>query len=89
MPNVMLTTIDNPYNPFTQYDEWYVFDRQCGYNTPSYLARVIKTSDELSELDQDQAYLLAVNDIISFDPNNIYLTVSEAGFEAEMAAAKA
>ncbi len=44
----MLTTEDNPYNPFTNFDEWYAFDTQKGYNTCGYLARVSFTSSELS-----------------------------------------
>ena len=40
----MLTTIDNPYSPFTQFDEWLEFDTLKGYNTCGYLARVAKTS---------------------------------------------
>ena len=31
----MLTTSDNPYNPFTQFDEWQMFDSLQGYNTCS------------------------------------------------------
>ncbi len=45
----MLTTSDNPYNPFTQWDEWNVFDMEKGYNTCSYLARIAAVSDELSD----------------------------------------
>ena len=45
----MLTTVDNPYDPFTEYDEWFTFDRALGYNTPGLLARVVKSSHELSE----------------------------------------
>ena len=26
MANVMLTTLSNPFNPFTQFDEWYDYD---------------------------------------------------------------
>ena len=29
----MLTTIDNPFNPFTNFDDWYAFDTSKGYNT--------------------------------------------------------
>ena len=36
----MITTIDNPYNPFTQFDEWYAFDEGKGYCTSGYLARI-------------------------------------------------
>ena len=40
----MITTIDNPFNPFTQYDEWLAFDEQMGYYTNNYLARIANTS---------------------------------------------
>ncbi len=55
MADVMLTTIDNPYNPFTQFDRWYVFDCQKGYDTCAILARISRNSDELSEADQEIA----------------------------------
>ena len=42
---LMLSTSDNPYNPFTQFREWYAFDIANGYNTCSYLARVCELSE--------------------------------------------
>lgn len=33
----MLTTVDNPWNPFTHFREWYVYDIMHGYHTLSYL----------------------------------------------------
>lgn len=56
----MLTTVDNPYDPFTNFDEWYEFDRLKGYDTCGYLARIAKTSSKLS----DELNQLAVNDAI-------------------------
>lgn len=48
----MLTTVDNPFDPFTQFKEWYAFDMSHGYHTPSLLARVVKYSNDLSPADQ-------------------------------------
>lgn len=56
----MLTTVDNPYDPFTNFDEWYEFDRLKGYDTCGYLARIAKTSSKLS----DELNQLAINDAI-------------------------
>lgn len=61
----MLTTSDNPYDPVTQFDEWNTWDQTAGYNTLAYVARVIVTSDELSEADQIQAYEDAIDSIIN------------------------
>lgn len=64
MTQHMLTTIDNPYNPFTKFDEWYAYDRSHGYGTLSLLARIVKTSDELSEPDQSLAIEQAIEEIV-------------------------
>lgn len=72
MRQVMLTTIDNPYNPFTQFEDWQNFDEQKGYYTCSYLARVAKTSDEFSEADQLQAIEMAIDEIVQFNLLGIY-----------------
>lgn len=59
-----LTTVDNPYDPITQFNEWYVWDSTHGYHTLSYLARVTRSSHELSEADQDLASMQAMDDIV-------------------------
>ena len=73
--NSWLTTIDNPYDPFTQFDEWYQFDSSNGYNTCGYLARIAKTSDELSDEDYNLEVERAIDEIIKIDPINIYIKV--------------
>lgn len=59
----MLTTVDNPYNPYTHYDEWYEYDTSKGYNSASFLARIAKTSDEMSDADQELAIEEAIDEI--------------------------
>lgn len=73
----MLTTIDNPFDPFTQFDSWYQFDVEKGYNTCSYLSRIAFTSDELSDEDNNEAINQAMNEIIAYDFLGIYKKVSK------------
>ena len=72
----MLTTADNPFDPFTQFDEWLRFDESKGYNTCAYLARIAKTSDELSETDQNLAIQSAIDEIIRMNVLGIYKKVT-------------
>lgn len=60
----MLTTVDNPFDPATQWDDWFAFDSLHGYNTPGLLARIARSSDELSEADQDIAIEEAIDEIV-------------------------
>lgn len=75
MAQHMLTTIDNPFNPATHWDEWYQWDVNSGYNTSAFLARVIRTSDDLSEADQDLAIEDAIQEIVSEDALGVYIKV--------------
>lgn len=68
----MLTTIDNPWNPFTNYDEWYQWDHEHGYDTPGYLARIAKTSHDLSDADNDDAIEDAIDTIVTENINGMY-----------------
>lgn len=74
--DVMLTTLDNPYDPFTQYDEWDTFDTAHGYYTAAYLARQLITSDEISETDQLVALNNAIDDILSENVTGNYKKVT-------------
>lgn len=80
MEDAMLTTLDNPYNPFTQWKEWYSFDVQKGYNTCAYLARIAKTSDELSDMDNELAIDEAMNEIVRFNLTGNYIKVTRDSF---------
>lgn len=77
MPEMMLTTIDNPFNPFTQWDEWKRYDEDKKYYTCSYLARIAKTSDDLSEADYNKAIDDAIEEIVSLNINGMYTKVYE------------
>ena len=76
---VMLTTADNPFNPFTQFDEWQKFDESKGYYTCAYLARIVKTSDELSETDEALAIRQGIDEIVRLNVLGIYKKVIGEG----------
>ena len=71
----MLTTYDNPFNPFEQFSSWFLFDVEKGYNTGSYLARIAKLSDEMSQQEEDEEVERAIDEIIKYDFMNIYKKV--------------
>lgn len=74
----MLTTVDNPFDPFTQFDEWYTFDTNAGYDTLSFLARITQDSFELSEPDQALAIQLAIDEIVNENVLGLYRKVSKS-----------
>lgn len=76
MAQHMLTTTDNPFDPFTQFREWYAWDTAAGYHTLSYLGRIVRTSDELSEADQSLAVEQAIDEIVEMNILGIYKKVS-------------
>lgn len=63
----MLTTFDNPYNPFEQFESWFLFDTEHGYNSSSYLARIANLSDDMSENEKDVEIERAIDEIIKYD----------------------
>lgn len=81
---VMLTTVDNPWNPFTDYDEWETFDRAAGYNTNAFLARLVKSSDELSEADQAIIIENAIDEIVKENVLGLYLKVTPAYYATSL-----
>ena len=76
--NSYLTTTDNPFSPFVQWDEWYAFDVSKGYNTCSYLARVVRGSNELSDADEDLAIENAIDEIVNLNVTGNYVKVFES-----------
>lgn len=77
MEETLVTTLDNPFNPFTQFDEWFAFDEAKGYHTCAYLARIVATSNELSPMDESLAITEAVNEIVRMNTLGIYRKVKK------------
>ena len=76
----MLTTVDNPFNPFTQFDEWFEYDVKLGYNTASFLDRIVRTSHDLSEADQALAIQNAIDEIVQENVSGMWRKVSRNSF---------
>ncbi|QFG13696.1 hypothetical protein PBI_SHEPARD_92 [Arthrobacter phage Shepard] len=74
---VMITTTDNPFSPFTEWDEWKKWDEAAGYYTCEYLARVTRSSDELSLSDQELAIEQAIDEIAEHNITGTYTIVTQ------------
>lgn len=70
-----ITTVDNPFDPFDDFEQWFLFDVTKGYNTCDYLGRVARTSDSLSDAENAEAVEKAIDDIIKYDVMNVYRKV--------------
>ena len=72
-----LTTVDNPFDPFTQFDDWFLFDTEKGYNSCSRLDRITNLSDEMSEVEVNEEIERAIDEIIKYDFLNVYKKVTK------------
>lgn len=72
MIRCFLTTFDNPYSPYEQFEEWYRYDTDHDYNSSGLLMRLAKTSSQFT--DNENAYEIekAIDRIVAADPQNIY-----------------
>lgn len=73
----MLTTIDNPHSPFDNFAAWYAYDVSSGHHSCSYLARIVKLSDQLSEADEDVAVEHAIDEIVKENVSGIFRKVTK------------
>lgn len=73
----MLSTFDNPFNPFEQFEEWFRFDNDKGYNSCGRLARIAKFTDDMTEQEVNQETERAIDEIIKYDFMNVYTKVTK------------
>lgn len=72
----MLTTFDNPYNPFDDFDQWFAFDVAKGYYSCNLLARIAGYSEGFSVIEEKRDTERAIDEIIKHDFLNIYTKVT-------------
>ena len=73
----MLTTVDNPFDPFEQFSSWLLFDKEKGYNSCERVDRIAKYSDDMTEKEEAEEMERAIDEIIKYDFLNIYKTASK------------
>ena len=73
----MLTTIDNPFNPFEQFAQWLLFDDEKGYNSSGYLMRIANVSDDMTEKEYTEEINRAIDEIVTTNPLGIYIKVTK------------
>lgn len=71
MANLRVTTKDNPYDPFEEFDQWLLYDNEKGYGTCAYLARLANTSDSLTDEENDDEIERAIDEMIKYDFENL------------------
>lgn len=74
---VALTTWDNPYNPIDDFESWFSFEVEQGYNTSGLLARVARTSPMLSDEENNDEVNRAIDEILKNDPICLYRKIKE------------
>ena len=77
MSTCMLTTIDNPFDPFEQFTSWLLFDKEKGYNSSERLMRIANISDDMTQKEIDEETERAIDEIIKYDFMNIYVKVKK------------
>ena len=78
MSECRLTTFDNPYDPFKQFNSWFLFDVEKGYNSCGYLARIARTTDQMSDAENEEEIERAIDEIIQYVFMNIYKKVRKS-----------
>lgn len=73
----MLTTVDNPFNYFEQFDSWLMFDLEKGYQCCEKLAKVAKISDDMTQKEIDEEIHRAIDEIIKYDFLDLYTKVEK------------
>ena len=73
----MLTTLDNPFDPFDEFTLWYMFDCEKGHNTSSRLARIANLNSEMTQKEVDDEMDRAMDLIVKYDVEDKYIKVQE------------
>ena len=71
----MLTTYDNPFNPFEDFTSWLLFDTEHGYNCCGYVGRMAATSPGFTDRENNQQIEEAIDNLLAADFMCIYRKV--------------
>ena len=77
MVRCALSTNDNPYNPFDQFNDWYRYDMLASYDSSALLARIAQTSVHFTEEENAAEIERAIDRIVALDFTNTFIKVKQ------------
>lgn len=83
--DVTITTLDNPFSPFNDFDRWSRYDESQGYNTNQLLARLIGVASEFEDTGlgqevENKFYYSTLVDIVRLNCTAPYVLVTEGDY---------
>lgn len=73
-----LTTIDNPWNPFTNFRDWYNYDESHDYGSCSIVDRLSHTTDDMTLVEEAKEIERAILSFVEADPTGLYIAVYDS-----------
>lgn len=77
MKQFALTTFDNPFNPFDDFNQWLSFDKDHDYDSSEKVMRLAQLTDDMTDIEENLEIERAIDRIIALDFLNIYKKVSQ------------
>ena len=71
----MLSTNDNPHNPFKDFDSWHMYDIEKGYNSSGRMMRIAKLAPDMTEEEENIEIERAIDEIVKYDITDTYCKV--------------
>ena len=68
----MITTFDNPFDPFEQFTLWHLFDKEKGYDSSERVMRLANISNDMTQKEVDEEVERAIDRLIEIDFTNTY-----------------
>lgn len=78
---VLISTIDNPFNPFLDFDNWYAEDIRLGHDTSGLMQRLFVDYPDMSDRDNAIEYARVVRELFQLDPGELYILVKRPDVE--------
>lgn len=75
-----ITTFDNPYNPFDNFTQWDLFDKEKGYYSNQKVARLVNFTDDMTEQEMLAENERAIDRLVALDVTNTFQKVTRKDY---------
>ena len=73
----MVTTNDNPFNPFKDFDSWNIFDIEHNYNSWGRVMRLAHLESDMTQEEENLEVERAIDELVKIDITDTYKKVTK------------